>query len=153
MTTKMFHHLPGREDFIICKCPFVLVGLPCFLWRWKQTITQMMITSAKLPPIIGPIMIPIFVDLDIGDPKNGFPGVYLQGFHKHTLVKFGKLQPFFFLVTKNNGNKFISFKRIYFHKHEKCLWKGGAKYLDLWFLLTWKSKWHCWEWNLGEWCH
>jgi hypothetical protein len=81
----------------------------------------MMITSAKLPPIIGPIMIPIFVDLDIGDPKNGFPGVYLQGFHKHTLVKFGKLQPFFFLVTKNNGNKFISFKRIYFHKHEKCL--------------------------------
>jgi hypothetical protein len=25
--------------------------------------------------------------------------------------------------------------------------------LDLWFWLTWKSKWHCWEWNLGEWCH
>ncbi len=45
-------------------------------------MTQMMMTSAKLPPIIGPIMIPIFIDLgwDIGDPNNGFPGVYLQVF-------------------------------------------------------------------------
>ncbi len=42
----------------------------------------MITTSVKLPPIIGPIMIPIFVDLglDIGDSKNRFPGVYLQVF-------------------------------------------------------------------------
>ncbi len=42
----------------------------------------MMTTSVKLPPIIGPIMIPIFVDLglDIGDSENRFPGVYLQVF-------------------------------------------------------------------------
>jgi uncharacterized membrane protein (DUF106 family) len=45
-------------------------------------MTQMMTTSVKLPPIIGPIMIPIFVDLwwDTGDSKNTFPGVYLQVF-------------------------------------------------------------------------
>jgi hypothetical protein len=40
----------------------------------------MMMTSAKMPPIIGPIMIPMFVDLDIGDPNIGFPGLYLQIF-------------------------------------------------------------------------
>jgi hypothetical protein len=41
-----------------------------------------MTRNIKLPPIIGPIMIPIFVDLglDIGDSKNRFPGVYLQVF-------------------------------------------------------------------------
>jgi hypothetical protein len=33
-----------------------------------------------MPPIIGPIMIPMFVDLDIGYPNIGFPGAYLQGF-------------------------------------------------------------------------
>jgi hypothetical protein len=40
----------------------------------------MMMTSAKMPPIIGPIMIPMFVDLDVGNPNNGFPGLYLQVF-------------------------------------------------------------------------
>jgi len=42
----------------------------------------MMKTNVKLPPIIGPIMIPIFVDLglDIGDSNKRFPGVYLQVF-------------------------------------------------------------------------
>jgi hypothetical protein len=40
----------------------------------------MMVTSAKVPPIIGPIMIPMFVDLDVGDPNIGFPGAYLQVF-------------------------------------------------------------------------
>jgi hypothetical protein len=40
----------------------------------------MMITSTKMPPIIGPIMIPMFVDLDVGDPNIGFPGAYLQVF-------------------------------------------------------------------------
>jgi len=43
-------------------------------------MTPMMMTSAKMPPIIGPIMIPMFVDLDIGDPNIGFPGAYLQVF-------------------------------------------------------------------------
>jgi len=43
-------------------------------------MTPMMMTSAKMPPIIGPIMIPMFVDLDVGDPNIGFPGAYLQGF-------------------------------------------------------------------------
>ncbi len=45
-------------------------------------MTQMMTTSVTLPPIIGPIMILVFVDLglDIGDCKNRFPGVYLQVF-------------------------------------------------------------------------
>jgi hypothetical protein len=45
-------------------------------------MTQMMATSATLQPIIGPIMIPIFVDfgLDIGDSNNRFPGVYLKVF-------------------------------------------------------------------------
>ncbi len=43
-------------------------------------MTPMMMTSAKMPPIIGPIMIPMFVDLDVGDPNIGFPGVYLQVF-------------------------------------------------------------------------
>jgi hypothetical protein len=33
-----------------------------------------------MPPIIGPIMIPMFVDLDVGDPNIGFPGAYLQVF-------------------------------------------------------------------------
>ncbi len=37
-------------------------------------MTPMMMTSAKMPPIIGPIMIPMFVDLDVGDPNIGFPG-------------------------------------------------------------------------------
>ncbi len=41
-----------------------------------------MMTSAKMPPITGPIMIAIFVDfvLDIDDNpcKNGFPGRYLE---------------------------------------------------------------------------
>jgi hypothetical protein len=39
----------------------------------------MMINSAKIP-IIGPIMIPMFVDLDVGNPNIGFPGLYLQIF-------------------------------------------------------------------------
>ncbi len=43
-------------------------------------MTPMMMTSAKMPPIIGPIMSPMFVDLDVGDPNIGFPGAYLQGF-------------------------------------------------------------------------
>jgi len=42
----------------------------------------MMMTSAKMPPNTGPIMIAIFVDfvLDINDGpcKNGFPGRYLE---------------------------------------------------------------------------
>jgi hypothetical protein len=42
----------------------------------------MMMTSAKMPPNIGPSMIVIFVDfvLDIDDGlcKNGFPGRYLE---------------------------------------------------------------------------
>ncbi len=61
----------------------------------------MMTTSVKLPPIIGPIMIPIFVDLglDIGDSENRFPGVYLQVF-TNTIVKFGESKPFFFLTMK-----------------------------------------------------
>ncbi len=48
-------------------------------------MTHMMTTSVKLPPIIGPIMIPIFVDLglDIGDSNNRFPGVYLQVSQTH----------------------------------------------------------------------
>jgi hypothetical protein len=29
----------------------------------------------------------------------------------------------------------MSFKRKYFHKHEKCLCKDGAKFLDLCFYL------------------
>jgi hypothetical protein len=37
-----------------------------------------MITSTKMPPIIGPIMIPMFVDLDVGDPNIGFPGAYMK---------------------------------------------------------------------------
>jgi hypothetical protein len=44
----------------------------------------MMMTSAKMPPIIGPIMSPMFVDLDVGDPNIGFPGAYLQGFTFYT---------------------------------------------------------------------
>jgi hypothetical protein len=40
----------------------------------------MMMTSAKMPSIIGPIMIPMFVDLDVGDLNIGFPGTYLQVF-------------------------------------------------------------------------
>jgi len=39
----------------------------------------MMMTSAKMPPNTGPIMIAIFVDLfDDGLCKNGFPGRYLE---------------------------------------------------------------------------
>jgi hypothetical protein len=42
----------------------------------------MMMTTAKMPPNTGPIMIAIFVDfvLDIDDSpcKNGFPGRYLE---------------------------------------------------------------------------
>jgi hypothetical protein len=39
----------------------------------------MMMTSAKMPPNIGPIMIAIFVDfVDDGLCKNGFPGRYLE---------------------------------------------------------------------------
>jgi hypothetical protein len=41
-------------------------------------MTPMMMTSAKMPPIIGPIMIPMFVDLDVAN--SGFPGAYLQVF-------------------------------------------------------------------------
>ncbi len=43
-------------------------------------MTLMMMTSTKMPPIIGPIMIPMFLDLDVGDPNIGFPGAYLQVF-------------------------------------------------------------------------
>jgi hypothetical protein len=89
-------------------------------------MTQMMTTSVKLPPIIGPIMIPIFVDLwwDIGDSKNRFPGVYLQVFTNTQLPNLVN-QNHSFLDNENNGYKFISFKRNYFHKHEKCLCKVG----------------------------
>jgi hypothetical protein len=39
----------------------------------------MMMTSAKMPPITGLIMIAIFVDFVDDDPyKNGFPGRYLE---------------------------------------------------------------------------
>ncbi len=39
----------------------------------------MMMTSAKMPPNTGPIMIAIFVDFVDDDPcKNGFPGRYLE---------------------------------------------------------------------------
>jgi hypothetical protein len=47
-----------------------------------QITKKMMMTSVKMPPITGPIMIAIFVDfvLDIDDNpcKNGFPGRYLE---------------------------------------------------------------------------
>jgi hypothetical protein len=114
-------------------------------------MTHMMTTSVKLPPIIGPIMIPIFVDLglDIGDSNNRFPGVYLQVSQTHNCQIYW-IKTILFLDNENNGYKFISFKRNYFHKHEKCLCKHGAKFLDLWFLLTRKSKCHCSEWNMGE---
>ncbi len=39
----------------------------------------MMMTSAKMPPNTGPIMIAILVDFVADDPcKNGFPGRYLE---------------------------------------------------------------------------
>jgi hypothetical protein len=50
--------------------------------RGIQITRKMMMTSAKMPPNTGPIMIAIFVDflleIDDGPCKNGFPGRYLE---------------------------------------------------------------------------
>jgi len=47
--------------------------------RSIQRTRKMMMTSAKMPPITGLIMIAIFVDFVDDDPyKNGFPGMYLE---------------------------------------------------------------------------
>jgi hypothetical protein len=85
----------------------------------------MMTASVMLPPIIGPIMIPVFVDLglDIGDSNNRFPGVYLQVFTNTHICQIWWIKTMLFFANKDSGYKFISFKRNYFHKHEKCLCK------------------------------
>ncbi len=79
------YRLPPQADFISCKCPlvnvlsFVLVNPLVWDLGLIQIIRKMMMTSAKMPPNTGPIMIAIFVDFVDDDPcKNGFPGRYLE---------------------------------------------------------------------------
>jgi hypothetical protein len=62
-----------------------------------------MTISDKLPPIIGPIMIPIFVDLglDIGDSKNRFPGVYTKVQVPLFGMKYGGIGPLKLLFCTN----------------------------------------------------
>jgi hypothetical protein len=70
-------------------------------------MTQMMMTSAKLPPIIGPIMVPIFIDLgwDIGDANNGFPGVYRKVQVALLGVKLGGMMPLKLLYWTNKSDR------------------------------------------------
>ncbi len=105
-------------------------------------MTPMMMTSAKMPPIVGPIMIPMFVDLDVGDPNIGFPGAYLQVFTFTHLSNFTH--------TKDNRYQFIGFKINHHPKHKTCLCNlDNAKYLDLWFKTYVKVQVLLWEMKLG----
>ncbi len=90
-------------------------------------MTQMMTTTVKLPPIIGPIMIPIFVDLglDIGDSNNRFPGVYLQVFTNTQLSN---------LVNQNHSFSWQWKQWIQIHKFQKKLFSQAWKmFMQRWY--------------------
>jgi len=65
----------------------------------------MMMTSAKMPAIIRLILIPMFVDLDVGDPNIGFPGTYVKVQVPLWEMKLGGMGPLksLFCISPNNS--------------------------------------------------
>jgi hypothetical protein len=59
-------------------------------------------------------------------PRIGFLE-YTFKFSQTHICQIWWIETTIFLGNKDNGYKFTSFKRNYFHKHEKCLCKDGAK--------------------------
>jgi hypothetical protein len=69
----------------------------------------MMMTSVKMPPNTGLIMITIFVDfvldIDEGPCKNGFPGRYVKFQLEFLESKVGGIGPLKLLFQANNSDK------------------------------------------------